>query len=109
MRVVGWSIAAMTEEDLEAGGKLWRELAKKRAHLSAECTADKVGHEGAWCQEAMSSVLNAAAKKIRKCTRSQRWWNAHIKEKRKEVGREKRRRSLGEPARAKEHLQKSIP
>lgn len=90
MRVVGWNLAAMMEEDLEAAEKLWRELAKKRAHLSTECTADKMGHEGAWCQEATSSVFNAAAKKIRKCTRSKSWWNAHIKEKRTTVGREKR-------------------
>jgi hypothetical protein len=38
--VVGWNIAAMTEEDAKAVEKLWMELAKERAHLDAECTAD---------------------------------------------------------------------
>jgi hypothetical protein len=44
--VVGWNIAAMTEEeDAEAAQKTWMELAKERAHLDAECTADDVEPE----------------------------------------------------------------
>jgi len=35
----------MTEEDIEALEKLWMELAKERAKLHAECTADEVEHE----------------------------------------------------------------
>jgi len=46
-RVVGWNIAAMTEEDAKAAEKLWMELAKERAHLDAECTADEVEQEAA--------------------------------------------------------------
>jgi len=107
-RVVGWNLAGMTEEDLEAAEELWRELAKERAHLGAECTADEVEHEAAWCEEAISRVLKATAKKIRICARSKRWWNADIKERRKVGGREKRRRNSGEAARAKAKLQKSI-
>jgi hypothetical protein len=85
------------------------ELVKKRAHLSAECTEEEVEQEASWCQEAMSSVLNATAKKIRVCAKSERWWNADLKEMRKAVGREKRRRqNSGEAARAKAELQKSI-
>jgi hypothetical protein len=98
----------MMEEDLEAAEELWRELAKERAHLGAECTADQVEHKAAWCQEAMCSILNVTAKKIRICARSKRWWNADIKERRKAVGREKKRRNSGEAARAKAKLQKSI-
>jgi hypothetical protein len=45
--VVGWNIAAMTEEDAKAAEKLWMELAKERAHLDAECTADEVEQEAA--------------------------------------------------------------
>jgi len=57
----------------------------------------------------MSSVLNSTAKKIRICARSKRWWNADIKERRKAVGREKRRRQNSEEtARPKAELQKSI-
>jgi hypothetical protein len=107
-RVVGWNLAGMTDENLEAVEELWREFANERAHLGAECTADEVEHEAAWCKKAMSSILNAAAKKIRICARSKRWWNADIKERRKAVGREKRRRNSCEGARAKAKLQNSI-
>jgi len=69
-RVVGWNFAAMTEKDMDAAGKLWVELAKERAELDAECTVDEVEQEVIWCQEAMRSVLDATAKKIRICTRS---------------------------------------
>ena len=30
-RVVGWNLAAMTEKDVEAAEKLWREFARERA------------------------------------------------------------------------------
>jgi hypothetical protein len=85
-RVVGWNLAGMTEEDLEAAEEILRELAKTRAHLDAECTADEVEYEAAWCQEAMSSILNATAVKIRICARSKRWGNADIKDRRQAVG-----------------------
>jgi len=95
-RVVSWNLAAMTEEDAKAAEKLWRELTKQRAHLDAECTADEVERQAAWCQEAMGYVLNATAKKIRICARSTKWWNADIKKRRQAVGREKRRRRNSE-------------
>jgi len=98
----------MTEKDREAAEKLWTALARERAHLDAECTEDEVEQEAAWCQEAMSIVLDATAKKIRICTKSKRWWNADIKERRNAVGREKRKRNSGEAARAKAELQRSI-
>jgi len=108
-RVVGWNLAAMTEEDAKAAEKLWMELAKERAHLDAECTADEVEQEAAWSQEAMGNVLDATAKKIRICAKSKRWWNADIRERRKAVGREKRRRrNSEEAAKAKAEFQKSI-
>jgi hypothetical protein len=108
-RVVGWNLVAMTEKDAEAAKKLGRELAKVRAQLDAECTEDEVKQEAAWCQEAMSSILDAAAKKIRICARSKRWWNADIKERRRTVGRERRRRrNSDDAARAKAELQMSI-
>ena len=46
--VVGWNLAAMTEEDVKAAEKVWMELAKGRAHLDADCTADQVEPEAAW-------------------------------------------------------------
>ena len=79
-RVVGWNLAAMTEEDMEAAEKLWADLAKKRAHLHVEFKEDEVEQEAAWCQEAMSSVLNATAKRIRISAKSILRWNADIKE-----------------------------
>jgi len=108
-RVAGWNIAAMTEHDLEAAEKLWMELEKERAHLSAECTEDEVEQEAAWCQEAMSSILNSTAMKIRICAKSKRWWNANIKERRNAVGREIRTwRNSKETASAKAELHMSI-
>jgi hypothetical protein len=100
--VVGWNLAATTEEDAEAAEKLWTELVKERAHLDAECTADEVEQEAAWCQEAMGSVLDPTAKKIMICASSKRMWNANIKKRRDTVEREKRwRRNSEEAARAK--------
>jgi len=85
------------------------ELARERGQLDAECTEDEVEQEARRCQEAMSSVLNTTAKKIRICARSSRWWNAYIKERRRTVGRERRRkRNSEEAARAKAELQKSM-
>ena len=108
-RVVGRNLAALTEEDAEAAEKVWMELAKERAHLDAECPADEVEQEAAWCQEAMGNILDATAKKIKICARSKRWWNANIKKRRKAVGREKRRTlSSEEAARAEAELQKLI-
>ena len=60
-RVVWWNLAAMTEMDAKAVEKLWMELARKRAQLDAECTEDEVEQDAAWCQKAMSSVLDATA------------------------------------------------
>jgi len=108
-RVVGLNVAAMPEEDAEAAEKLWMELAKERIQLDAECTEDEVEQEAAWCQEAMSSVLDATAKKIRICARSKRRWNADIKGRRRTVGGERRRRRHSEEAaQAKAELQQSI-
>jgi len=107
--VVVWKSAAMKEGDANAAEKLCRELAKERAHLDAECTADEIEREAAWCQEAMGSVLDAMAKEIRICARSKRWWNVDIKTRRQVVGREKRERRNSEVAgRAKAELRKLI-
>jgi len=82
----------MTEKDTEAVEKLRMEFAKEWAQLDAECTEAEVEEETTWCQEAMSSVLDATANKIRICARSQRWWNANINERRRMIRRERRRR-----------------
>ena len=108
-RVLGWNLAAMTEEDAKAAKKRWMELATQRAHLDAECTADEVEQEPAWCQEALGIILDATAKTIRICAKSKRWWNANIRERMMAVGREKRsRRNLAEAAKTKAEFQKSI-
>jgi len=85
------------------------EWGKERAQLDALCKEDEVEQEAAWCQEAMSSVLDATAKKLSICARSKRWWNIDIKEGRRTVGRERRRRrNSEEAAQANPELQKSI-
>jgi hypothetical protein len=63
-RIVGWNLAAMTEKYLETAETLLMDLAKERADLYAECTEDEVEQKATWCQEAMSSILNATPKKI---------------------------------------------
>jgi len=109
VQVIGWNLAAMSQEDEEAAEKLWRELERERAHLGEECTGDDVEREAEWCQETLSKVLDAKAKKIRICARSKRWWNGKIKERRCALGREKRRGRRSEAAaRAEAELQKSI-
>jgi len=107
--IVGWNLAAMKEKDTEAVEKLWMEFAKARAQLDAECTEYGVEQEATWCQEALISVLDATAKKIRICAMSKRWSNTNLQERRRTVGRERRRRQNSEEAaRMKADLQKSI-
>jgi len=50
---------------VEAAEKLLMKFATERAHLDAECTAEKVEQEAVVCQDPMSTVLDATAKKIR--------------------------------------------
>jgi hypothetical protein len=108
-QVKGWNLAAMSQDDVEAAEELWRERAKDRAHLAAESTGDEVESEAEWCHEALSKVLDATAKKITICMHSKGWWNSEIKEKRTQLGREKRRRSRSAAtAQAKAELQKSV-
>jgi hypothetical protein len=90
-RVVGWNLATMTEEDVEAAEKLWIELDHERAHLNAECTADKLGQEATWCLEAMGNFRDPTATQIRICAKSKMCWNADIRETRKAGRREQRR------------------
>lgn len=77
--MVGWNLAATTEDDTEGAEKLWAELAMKRAHLDVKWTEDEVEQEVTWCQVALRSVLNATAKIIRIHAESKRWWNAILK------------------------------
>jgi hypothetical protein len=61
--VVGWNLAAMAEEDAKDAQKLWMELAKERAHLDTECTADELELEAAWFQDAIGVVLDVTARR----------------------------------------------
>lgn len=95
------------QEDMEAVEKLWMEQIKERVHLDASFTADEVEHEAICCQEAMGSVPDTTAKRIRINTKSMRWWNVKIKESRKPVrGNMRSSQHLEEAARAKTDLQK---
>jgi len=107
-RVVEWNVVAMMEEDAKAAERLWMELAIERSHSDAECTADKVEQEAAWCQEAMGHGLDATAMNIRICAQSKRWWNTDISETRKVVGTEEQSRpNMVKATRAKAELAKS--
>jgi len=90
---VGWcNLAAMTDEDVEAAEKLWMELVKKWAHLDAECTADEVEQETAWCQESMGSILDTIEMRIWICANSKVWCNGEYKDRWKAVRGETLRR-----------------
>jgi hypothetical protein len=109
--VVGWNLAAKTEEDEEAAKTRWMELVNERARVDSVCVEDEVEQEATMCQETLSKVLDVTEKKIRFCAKSKRWWNGDIQARRKTLGQEQRRRghhSQG-AARAKAELQKSIP
>jgi len=98
----------MSKEDEEAAEKLWRDVERERVHLGKEGMGDDVEQEAQRCQEKLSNVLDAELKKVRLCTRSNRWWNIDIKERRSAQGREKRRGRRSEvAARTKSELQKS--
>jgi len=57
----------------------------------------------------MGNVVDSTTKKIKICGKSRRWWNADIRERRKAVGRERRRRRNSEEAgKATAELQKSL-
>ena len=108
-RVVGWNSGAMTEKDAKPVENLLMESAKERAQIDAKCTEDEVEQQAAWCQEAISSVHDAMAKKNSICASSKRCWNADIKEQRRRVGRERTNRQNSEDAaQAKAELRKSI-
>jgi hypothetical protein len=70
---------------------------------------DKVEQEVAWCQEAMSSILNSMAMIIRIWTKLNGWWNTDTKERKQAVGRDiQRRRNSGEAVWANAQCQLSI-
>jgi hypothetical protein len=60
--------------------------------LGVESTGDEVESQAERCSDALSKVLDATAKKICICHCLKRQWNGEIKEKRSQLGREKRRR-----------------
>jgi len=94
---------------VKAAEKLWLELVKERAHLNADCTADKVGQEAILCQEAMGNFLNGLVKQITIHPKSNWWWNADIRERWKAVRRDKMSRHNSEEAtKMKAELQKLI-
>jgi hypothetical protein len=109
VQVKGWNLAAMSKEDEKAAEKLWKEPEGQRAHLDKECTGDNVVREEEWCQETLSKVLDAKAKKIRICARLKMWRNSEITERRRALGRQKRRGKKSEAAaHTKAELQRSI-
>jgi hypothetical protein len=91
------------------GEKIWQEQASGRAYVGVESTGDDVEGEAEWCQKALSMVLDASAKKITICTRSKSWWIGEIKERRGQLGIDKRKRCRSAvTAQAKAELLKSI-
>jgi len=109
VQVVGWNLAAMTNEDEKAAEMLWIELEGQRARLDEVFTGDELEREAECCQEMLRKVLDAKAKKIRICTRSTRWWKGEIMGTPSALGRGKRRGNRSEvAAHAKAELQRRI-
>ena len=72
-------------------------------------TGDNIESEAERCQEALGKVLDATAREMRICARSQRWWNGEIKPRTRQLVRDRRRRRRSvATGKAKEELQKSI-
>jgi hypothetical protein len=62
----------MKDEDKEAAEKPLMELAMERAHLGAQYTGDKVGHEATYSQRAMGTILDATVDRIGICAKLKR-------------------------------------
>jgi hypothetical protein len=77
-QVVGWNLAAKSQESEEQVDNLWKDKARGKAYLGGESTGDEVESEAEWCQESLSKVLDTTAKKIMICARSNRWCNGDI-------------------------------
>jgi ribonuclease HI len=88
-----WAISDITEDEdkREAAQKSWKNLSEYRAKLNDFSTEQDLESEAEWIQESMFEVLNKHARKLRLCARSKRWWNDEIQEKRKCLGRAKRK------------------
>ena len=69
-------MAAMSKKDEKPAETLWKELEGQRARLDEECMVDEVEREVEWCQEMLSKVLDAKAKKLRICAWWKGWWNS---------------------------------
>jgi len=65
----------------------------KEGEIAPECRVhSRPGQQkAAWCQEAMSCILNTPAKKMSISATSKKWANTDIQDRRNAVGREKRR------------------
>jgi hypothetical protein len=108
-QVIGWNLAAMSQEDKEQAEELCRKQARGRAYLGVKGIGDDVESEAEWCQEELGKVLDATANNIRICGRSKTWWNGETKERRSQLGREQRRRHRSvTTAQGKAEVQKSI-
>lgn len=61
-------------------------------YMRVESTQDGVKSEARWCLDTLVNMLDAATKKRRVCSCSKRWWIGRIKERRCQLGSEKRAR-----------------
>ena len=77
---VGWKLPAVMEENVGAVQNLSIHLLKKRDHLDAECTTDKVQHVAANCHVAKSRIRTNMGRTIRSCAKSKRWWDSNIQD-----------------------------
>jgi hypothetical protein len=93
----GWSLTNLqgnSEEVRDArreAGREWVGRLADRPRLHDDSPRAELEDEAVRVQEATVAVLNGHAKKITLCARSKRWWNEEIAQRRRELGRAKRR------------------
>jgi hypothetical protein len=93
----GWSLTALlgnSDEVRDArrdAGQGWTVLLADRQSLEDDSSRAELEEEAVRIQQATIEILNKHAKKITLCARSKRWWNEEIAQRRRELGRAKRR------------------
>jgi hypothetical protein len=100
--VKGWNISnlLLDKPTNDQAREVWGKIAARRPILTDESPVAQLEEEAEWIQDLAVKVLDQFCKKIRACARSKRWWNESIEQRRKALGRAKRRRRSGHIAKA---------
>lgn len=105
-KVRGWALKEKLDkekEEEEQGerteptlGVTWGLRAEGRPTITDSSTAEGFEDEIEWIQRSLVDLPNKHTRRITVCNRSKQWWNDDVRDKRKVLGRAKRRRRQGE-------------